>query len=146
MLKQETKEIGGKRYTTRQFPAMRAFPLFMRLVKHLGPAMSALGEANPQSDLAELVPTIAVALRDLDPAAVTELARDILADTSVALEGGASMRLDSDESINAAFMGDLMLMFKVLAHAARVNFADFFGGSAGAGGPLIPSAPTTPKG
>lgn len=144
MLKQETQTIDGLSFTTTQFPAMRAFTLFSKLVKTIGPAITVLSGANPESDVAELAPSIATALKDVDPDAMTILAAEVLSSTSAVMtgpSGAAQVPLNSVDGINLVFMGRLMTMFKVLAFAVKVNYGDFFGGSASAAPlPQTPSA------
>lgn len=132
-LKQAEETIDDLKFTSTQFPAMRALPLLGRLVKTIGPAIAVLSEAKLDSDMSELAAPIALALKDLDPNAVTALACEILASTSVILvgpQGAANIPLSSVENINIAFEGRLMTMFKVLGFAVKLNFADFFAGSA----------------
>lgn len=122
MIKTETQTIDGKSFTVVQFVAMRGFPIFMRFVKAVGPALAALQSADPNAQVASAIGT---AFKDLDTDAMTALATDMLQGTTTSLNGEV-MRLDNANTINAVFGGNLMLMFKVLAFSAKVNFGDFF--------------------
>lgn len=139
MLKQETQSIDGISFTVTQFPAMRGFTLFGKLVKTIGPALSALSGLDPQADVIKVAPVIASALRDLDPEAASALALEIFASTSAIIDtpsGPRNVQVNTRENVDIVFMGKLMTMFKALAFAVQVNFGDFFGGSA----PDAPSA------
>jgi hypothetical protein len=139
MLKQDTQEIDGLKFTCTQFPAMRGFTLLGRLIKTIGPAISVLSSADAEADIRDLAPLIAVALKDLDPDAATALAADVLAGTSVIMD--KHVPLDTRANIDMVFSGKLGTMFKVLAFAVKLNYEDFFGGIA----PSAEALPATPQ-
>lgn len=143
MLRQEEQTIDGMRFTCQQFGAMRGFHLLARLVKSIGPAISVLQSVDPESDIKDIAPAIAVALKDLDADIVTALAVEILAGTSAILPGSSggmrNIQLDNQSNIDMVFNGKLPTMFQALAFAVKVNYAEFFSG-AGAQSGTLPQA------
>lgn len=133
MVKQETQEIDGISFTCTQFAAMRAFTLFGRLVKTIGPAISVLSGANPDDDVAILTPMLAAALKDLEPEAASSLAAEVLAGT-IAIVDGKNVALNSTQNIDRVFTGRLPTMFRALAFAVKTNYSDFFAEAAQSGG------------
>ncbi len=133
MLKSETEIIDGITFTATQFGAMRGFSILGRLVKTVGPAISVLSSANPDSEVSELAPAIAGALRDLDPDVALVLAVDVLMGTTALMTGpnGVQALIEiSRSNLDVVFNGRLMTMFKVLAFVVKLNYSDFFAGSA----------------
>lgn len=131
--KSESIELDGLTFRTTQFAAMKGFALLAKLAKLIGPALAALSGAAPDTDVATLAPALMGAMRDLDDAQMSALAAEILAQTSVMADGSGKKDFSDRKNIDVVFTGRLMLLFKVLGHAVRVNFADFFAGSAPAG-------------
>ncbi len=134
MLKREEKEIDGLTYTSVQFPAMYGFGLLARLAKSIGPAVAALGNVSPDTDLGDLGPSLSTALASLDPAEAQQLVVDVLKSTSVYLPditgtGGRKIEFADKVKIDEAFSGKLKTLFKVLGFALQVNFADFAPGT-----------------
>lgn len=134
MLKTESTTVDDIEFKTTQLPAMRAFALLARLVKLIGPAMGALAGMDMAADLTTAAPALAGALSGLDPDEATELARQILVNTTALVrdQGGGlrEVSLNSNESINQIFSGRVRAMLTVLVHAIRVNYQDFSVGSA----------------
>ncbi len=127
-LKTEHVDIDGARYETTQFPAMRAYGLLTKLVKHIGPALGMISQMEDKSDLMLAAPAIGMALGNLTEQEAQKLLLDILACTTVD-NAGTLVYLSSTDAINGFFSGKLGTMFKVVAHALKVNYADFFGDS-----------------
>lgn len=132
MLKTETKEVAGLSVATTQLPAMRAYTLLARLLKIAGPAVAQMGK----SSLGEVA---AALFSNLDPAEFPAVAREILACTTVTLDG-RTVALSSNEAIDTVFNGRLPALIGVLRHALEVNYSGFFDGSLAAVFPgLAPS-------
>lgn len=132
MLKHEEETIDDFQFTTVQFPAMYAIGLLTRLVKSVGPAMSALSGFSPETSLASIAPALTTALSSLEPEDAKKLILEILNCTSVWLPdatGGRKIEFTNSDKINEFFSGRLKTMFKTIGLALRVNYQDFASGS-----------------
>ena len=131
MLKSVTKEIGGLRVTSTQFPAMKAYKLFGRLGRAIAPVASAVtGAMDGDANVGSVIAGIGSVLAELDDDTLESLALAILAGTTVVVtraEGGQPMvvSLVGKTEIDAAFEGSLMAMFGAMKLAIEVNFSDF---------------------
>lgn len=132
-LKEEETEIEDLKFSTQQFPAMRAFALLAKITKAVGPALMSLMQTHADSDLAS-GETMATAFAQMDPDQATRLVPEILASTSCTLTDGKEMSFSKKENIDIIFSGRLGMMFKVIGHALKVNYSDFSSGS-------VPAAP-----
>lgn len=133
-LKSESLTIGDATFETTQFAAIRSLTLLARLMKTLGPAIGALKSMDLSTD----VSVVAGALSNLEPAEAAALALAILEGTSATVKEGGELRnipLVTQPAVDRVFSGRLLTMFKVLAHAVRVNYSDF-----GIGSPSAPAA------
>lgn len=128
-LKYEETVIDGVTFGCTEFPAMRAFTLFGRLMKTIGPVMIALSRADGEADVMSILPA---ALRDVEPEELTKLALETLSNTT-ANTGSALIPLNSADAMNAVFSGRLIAMVKAVAFAVGVNYKDFFAGAAESG-------------
>lgn len=115
--------------------------LLARLIRHLGPALSAmrgldvdLSKGIQNVEIAELAPAIGGLFNSLTPDEFDTLACEILSRCQVIAPGaeGKPVKFDLSKptAIDDAFAGDLLLMFKTMAWALEVNFAGFFLGLA----------------
>ena len=138
MIETRTKTIDGTEFRTTQLPAMRAYPMFIRLGKIIGPILGSLQGVSLHTELSELGSALGPAFSAIDPDEATRLMVDMFVSTR-ALVDGKVLDLSSEASINRVFTGRLPLMFKVLAFVVQENFADFFAGSGSA--PTAPEAP-----
>jgi Phage tail assembly chaperone protein, TAC len=128
-LKTEVVVIDDLKFETTQFPAMRAYKLMTKLVKHLGPAIAMLGAADGDVDIRHMAPALGAALGSMNDQDAASLLLEVLGCTTIELED-ASINLGSQKSIDGVFSGRLSVMFQVAAHALKVNYQDFFSGSA----------------
>jgi hypothetical protein len=126
-LKQESREIDGIMITTTQLPPMRAFPLMAKLGKILAPALGAIGDIDPESDVKELGPALASLFGQLNEVDSTNLILEIFANTSAQSEGKLSP-LNTDAMVNMVFAGKFVSMLNAMRFVLEVNFADFFAG------------------
>lgn len=134
-LKYEEVTYDGIKFGTQQYGAMRSLELLGKLAKAVGPVMGALSEMDMNAtDLDKYAPLLAYALKDVEPNQLTALVVDVLAGTSATLtdDKGVVKRVDllGKEALDRVFSGRLIMMFKVVLHALKVNFADFGFGSA----------------
>ncbi len=137
MLKQESQEIGGIKFDTRQLPAMRAFKLLTRLLKVVGPALGALSGLDPSTSLDSAGPALAGALAKLDPDEASSLVLQILAGTKAWImdtNGLKGVDLMTQDSIDLVFGGKLKTMLQVIVFVCRCNFSDFFPENPSSGG------------
>lgn len=132
------RTIDGISLTTQQLPVLRATALSVKIVRQLGPFVSAAKQVDLQSvahaldgNAAEIAPMIGEAMARLDEREFLEIARLLLAET-VAVTDGQKYKLDKDSSIDAAFAGRLDAFLKALAFSVEVNFQSFFDGVRGA--------------
>lgn len=140
MIATQNKIIDDVEFRTTQLPAMRAYPLFIRLGKVLGPVLTSLQGVSLSADVSSLGPILAPAFSAIDPDEATRLMTDLLVSTRAVIEGKV-IELSSEAGINKVFTGRLPLLFKVLGFAAQENFAGFLSGSGSA--PTAPEAPAT---
>lgn len=136
MIKSDTEDFDGIKYTTTQFGAMRSLELLARLVKTVGPALGALTRLDASTQLAS-APELVSALGSLEPTEASSLVKALMANTTALITDEKGMRnvlLASQEAIDSVFSGRVFTMFKVLGFIIKVNFGDFTQGSA-------PSAP-----
>jgi len=129
-LKMEPLALDGLRFETTQYAAMRSLTLLARLAKSVGPALAAVKSSDLSTDFG----VIAGALAQLEPAEAASLTCELLAGTVAVLSDGARVSLLDQRAIDRIFTGRLMTLFRVLAHAIKVNYADF-----GLGSPSAPS-------
>lgn len=129
MVKTEVKTIGDVTFTTTQLPAMRAYSLFVRLVKAIGPAASVLMGADKNLDLTKLAPVLSGALANLDTATAEQIALDTLSNTMASVNGGPLITLSDRSKMDAVFSGRIKMMFQAIAFAVATNFADFTEGT-----------------
>lgn len=131
-LKSESKTLsdsqGDIEVTTTQFPAMKSFGLLAKLAKTVGPALGALMKLDPKTEISASVDGLAAAFSELDADTATRLVPEILAGTTVTLDG-KMFDFTRKENIDLVFSGRLGLMFQTLGHALQVNYRDFSAGS-----------------
>lgn len=131
-LKSESVEFDGIIFETTQFPAMRAYGLLARLVKVIGPAMSVLAGADKDTRLEDMGPVLGGALANVTPAEAQSLLLEIFGSSTAQVTdqtGPRILQLGTQAGVDQVFTGRLKVMFKVLAHALKVNFGDFSEGS-----------------
>lgn len=132
MIKNETREICGMTVSVIQLPAMRAYKVFTRLGRILGPSLAHLGslDLDPDGeiedmDFEELAPAIGSLLTGL--ADDTDLVKALLESTTVTPAGGAPILLSDVAQIDAAFTGEFKAMLLTIKFTIGVNFSDFLG-------------------
>ena len=128
MITTTPKVIDGIEFRTTQIPAMRAYPLFIRLVKVVGPALASLQGVSMDADVSSLGPLLGSAVGGLEPDEATRLMIDMFASTRAVIDTKI-IDLNSEAGINKVFTGRLPTMFKVLGFVAQENFSGFFPGS-----------------
>lgn len=134
MLKTEKRVIGGLEVTTTQLPCRRAFALFARVGKVLGPALGDLDAttltAILSKDTAAIAGPLGKVFTALDTNDATDLACEVLAFTSVLVkkrgQPDQNLSLDQPEMIDIAFAGKLRVMLMAMWFALEVNYRDFF--------------------
>ena len=121
MIEVKEKTINGSKYTTTQFPAMRALRLQTKLIKLLGPSLacvfSSYDQKNPDKNLAEAIKMLADVL---DEDTFEKLVLEILQMTR---KSGFELK---KENIDSEFAGNLNELFKVIQFVLEANFSDFF--------------------
>lgn len=132
-LKYEEYEIDGIKFITQPFGGLHALELMGELAQVIGPALSVLSTADPDTPLEQLAPILAMALRGLKGEELSRLALRVLNQTTAILdEDGTLKKIDIKDKLafDRVFTGRLMTMFKVALKALKVNYADFGFGSA----------------
>src|SRR3990167_8304144 len=131
-LKTESFELNGTKYTTTEYGAFRALETLARLTKTVGPALGALGGMSADTDLMKAAPALLGALMHVDAAVFPTLVVDVLGGTTALITGPDGqpqvVTLGDKVAIDRVFSGALGDMFKVVIHALKVNYSDFFGG------------------
>ncbi len=132
-LRTEEKEIDGLAVSTTQLGAWKALGLVPRLGKLLAPALAKLASMPgagkvSEADLSAIAPALASLFASMDGNEAQALVRDLLAGTSVKVEGDKGPRkveLTNPGAIDGVFEGRLMTLFRVVWFALSVNFTDF---------------------
>lgn len=136
-----TESIDGLAVTTAQFAPRRAYRLVARLIQCLGPVLGGVIPALFEGDdiAASAAASLAAAARDpgaiasafgaVNPDAVDGLICEVLAGSSVVIDGKA-LPLSNPAMIDVAFQGRLITMWRVIRFAFEVNFADFLAAAA----------------
>lgn len=125
-LKVESLEIEGLDVTCSQLPAIKAYSVFARLGKVIGPALGALADVDvskEMDDLEAMAPALSLLLSKL--AEDTDLIMPLLSTCEVRKDG-KQILLKDESSINRAFAGNFKAMLLTLKFSLTVNFSDFF--------------------
>jgi hypothetical protein len=130
--KTEKKTIGELTYTTTQLPAMKALALSTRLGRAIGPALAEAAGLSGDASVSKLGPAVTALFSRLDGAEAQALTRDILAATSVEMDGKV-IPLGDAAMVDHVFTGKLQDLFAVIRFSLEVNFSDFFAALASAG-------------
>jgi hypothetical protein len=123
------KTINGIQVSCTQFGSFEQAELGDRLLILLAPAGGKLAGIGEYSDAGDLGPAFEAVLRQMTPALASQLRLDIVAGTQVQVEGGRWLQLDSKDSVNAAFGGDLKSFWQTVMFAVEVNFGPLFDGA-----------------
>lgn len=128
--KSQTRDFGdGLVVTVSQLPATRAFKLFPRLVKVLGPAgkmlAGAAGGGLARMDVSEFFDGLTGVAERLPPDVLLSLTQEILATAELTKNGRKGELLPM---IDTAFQGRIKDLFRVIAFALEVNYGDFLDG------------------
>ena len=140
MSKYEEYEIDGIKFITQPFGGLHALELMGELAQVIGPALSVLSQADPDTPLEQLAPVLAMALRGLKPEELSRLALRVLSQTTAVLEENNTLKridIKDKNTFDRVFTGRLMTMFKVALKALKVNYADFGFGSATESAPSL---------
>lgn len=130
-LKHETREIDGISVTSTQFPAMKAYNLFGKLVRLAAPVFGAMAGVGGEPDADATMTAISALFSQLDEETADDLALKLLASTQVLMPASEQrpqpriLSLTSREAIDTAFEGQLMTMLGAMKLAIEVNFSDF---------------------
>ncbi len=148
--KTDTRTIAGMEVTTTQLPALRAFALLNKLGRILAPALAKAADLKVSTDMdvSALAPALGELFANLHPEESGQLAKEILAYTSV-IHNGAKIDLGSANMIDHVFTGEFKGFLMTMLFAIQVNFSDFFDGgplgNLGDESPDKPSSSPSPK-
>jgi hypothetical protein len=124
MLKIESRFFEGVGdVSVQQLPAMRAVKLSRRLIQIAAPAVAALKDLSLSADASVLGDAIAGALAEFSEKDLEALIKDLLETATVEQDGKLAKVMPLFDSL---FGGKIFTLYKVLAFALEVNFADFF--------------------
>lgn len=125
--KSESKAFDDLEVTVQQLPATRAMRLSRRLAKVAAPAISALqGLAKGSvldADVGVIGKALAEALEQFSEADLDSLIKELLETATVKIAGKTAPLLPVLDDVLA---GRTFTLYKILAFALAVNFADFF--------------------
>ena len=107
--------------TVQQLPAMRAVKLSRRLIQIAAPAVAALKDLS--ADASVLGDAISNALAEFSEKDLEALIKDLLETATIEQEGKIAKVMPLFDEL---FRGKVFTLYKVLAFALEVNFADFF--------------------
>jgi hypothetical protein len=136
MLRTEDETIDGHTYRVTMLPVSKGRRLLAELFKVAGPALGDLASAAAGAKgVSEVkVESLAGALRQLadrlEPAFLDRLCEELAASTQLVLDGGARA-VPLKQEMEFHFAGRYGAMFKWIAFALKVNYADFFGAWSG---------------
>lgn len=121
MQRTETRVFDDLAITVQQLPAMRAVKLSRRLIQIAAPAVTALKDLS--ADASVLGEAISNALAEFSEKDLEALIKDLLETATVEQEGRIAKVMPLFDEL---FRGKVFTLYKVLAFALEVNFADFF--------------------
>jgi len=121
MQRTETRVFDDLAITVQQLPAMRAVKLSRRLIQIAAPAVTALKDLS--ADASVLGEAISNALAEFSEKDLEALIKDLLETATVEQEGKIAKVMPLFDEL---FRGKVFTLYKVLAFALEVNFADFF--------------------
>ena len=115
----KTKSIGASDYTVEPHGAIKGRALLLRLVKVVGPSLTAVS----QDSIPDAIRSLLDGLTEED---LTFLCNEFAAKTMVTVDGG---ELQLSKIFDAHFIGSYVEMIQWLAWAIEVNFGSFFRGA-----------------
>ena len=128
------KEIGGKMFYIRPFPAFTAANISGELASTLSPVIGGLAvlldDDNKEKELSEIAPTIMSAISGVSGDKIQHLMERLLityGNVSVSCEetGNAITPLDED-LVNEIFCAEFQNMVMLCVEVVRLNFGGFF--------------------
>lgn len=131
----QKKRIGETEIRVTMHAPMHALGVWARLAHAMLPALQ--DGVSPDMDIMVLVAKMAAHLR---PDEVQELVREVFRGSTSVVVNGQLMPLDSDDEINAAFLGRTADMIRAAVFAVQVNFQGFTNASGNAEPAAAPEA------
>ncbi len=123
MQKTETRVFDDMAVTVQQLPAMRGVKLSRKLMTVAAPVVGALQGLSLDKDVSTLGDAVAKALEQFSEKDLDELIRTLLETAKVETEGRIAPLMPLFDGL---FAGKILTVYKVVAFALEVNFADFF--------------------
>ena len=117
----KTKSIGASDYTVEPHGAIKGRALLLRLVKIVGPSLTAVS----QDSIPDAIKSLLGGLSEED---LTFLCEEFSKKTMVTVDGG---ELQLSKIFDQHFVGSYIEMIQWLAWAIEVNYSSFFKGAAG---------------
>lgn len=131
MRKSDTITTGGKTFRVTQLGALQGRKVFLRLIKILGPVLSAAqGAENPEQATSALLGTIGDHVSEDD----FEFLCDVFAASTEVLGDTPGKAVDLKDVFDVVFIGNYKAMLEWLAFAVKLNYESFFTDSAGTAG------------
>lgn len=127
MIKTQSTNIGGVKYTVQQLPVTRALRLSAKLGGIIAPALAKASKSVSGMSLESLGGLDVALFGDAIETFMTKMSPDELEfctkELLYVLEKDGK---DISRSFDTEFCGELMTVFKLLRFAFEVNFGDFF--------------------
>lgn len=123
MQKTETRVFDDLAITVQQLPATRGVKLSRKLMTVAAPVVGALQGMSLDRDVSALGDALAKALEQFSEKDLEELIRTLLETAKVETEGRIAPLMPLFDGL---FAGRILTVYRVLAFALEVNFADFF--------------------
>lgn len=120
--KSETRVFEDMAVTVQQLPATRGVKLSRKLMSVMAPVVGALQGLSLDKDVGALGDAVAKALDQFSEKDLDDLIRTLLETAKVETEGRIAPLMPLFDGL---FAGRILLVYKVVAFALEVNFADF---------------------
>jgi hypothetical protein len=136
MLEPENIVVEGLSFQLSPLPALKAMRLDKRILTAIAPVLGGLKDLNLEAelDMAGMSEGITTALDRLEDNVLEKLLVDLFSTVIWSPEGGVPESLDSSATINKAFQGNLMGLYKLAFAVMRYNkFTPFALASIGGG-------------
>lgn len=134
MIEAKDISLGGVTYRVAQLPATKALKLSHQLARILGPALLRAGAAidrkggkllESKIDFGQLSDAADLLFRNCDEVTFESIVKTVLTDQLVMVQGATVVRIDP-AMFELQFAGQMKTLFRLIAFALEVNFADFF--------------------
>lgn len=142
MLEPKKIMIGEREFQLLPLPVMKAIKLDKRVAALAAPVIAPLLDKGSEEvvDLGALGNAVAAALQSLPDSSFEELLRELVRTATYLPFGGAPVALIDDKSLDEAFSGDLVGLYRLAVEVMKFNKFSFFAGAGGFGRAVVDSS------